>query len=107
MTAVMVIVAPLPIVSGIATIAFLFLRSAQSRRIAAICLRFSLLGMATLIVTGIAMATEGDRMGGDMGPVQVIVSILVGVALPTLIIMPSILGLISLWRLKRTISEKE
>ena len=105
-TLVMAIVAPLPIISGIATIAFLSLRSARSRRIATICLRFSLLGMAALIVLGIAMAKEGERMGGDTGPLQVVFSILVGVA-STLIIIPSILGLISLWRLKHTISEKE
>jgi hypothetical protein len=107
MTAVMLIVSPLPIISGIAMIAFLFLRSARSRRIAAICLRLSLVGMTALVVTGIAMVIEGERMGEDTDPLRVIAIILIGVVLPTLIIVPSILGLISLWRLKYTISKKE
>jgi hypothetical protein len=107
MMAVMLIVSPLPIVSGIAAIAFLSLRSARSRRIAAICLSLSLVGMATLVVAGIASVIEGEQMGGDTGPLQVMASILIGVVLPTLIIMPSIIGLISLRRLKYILSEKK
>ena len=105
MIAVMIIVTPLPIVSGIAMITFLFVRSAQFRRIAAIAVRLSLLGMAAIVFTGIVMVIEGERMGGDTGPLQVAISILIGVILPVLIGLPSILGLISLWRLKRSIPE--
>ena len=107
MMAVMLIVSPLPIISGIATMAFLYLRSARSRHIATICLRLSLVGMTALVVTGIAMMIEGRRMGGDTGPLQVIASVLIGFFLPALVFVPSILGLISLRRLKYTISEKE
>jgi hypothetical protein len=107
MMAVMLIVSPLPIFSTIATMAFLYLCSARSRRKAVICLRLSLFGMTALIATGIAMAIEGERMGGDTGPLQVIAAVLLGVFLPTLVIVPSIFGLISLRRLKSTVSENE
>lgn len=109
MTAVVAIVAPLPLISGIATFGFLSVRSARSRRIAAICLLVSLLGMAILVITGMASAAEGKRTGGDTGMAQVIASVLVGVALPALISVPTILELVSLWRMKSTIriSEEE
>lgn len=100
-------VSPLPIISAIATIAFLHARSARSRHIATICVRLSLVGMAALVVIGIAMMIEGKRMGGDTGPLKVIAAVLIGFCLPALVFVPSALGLISLWRLKRTIVEED
>jgi hypothetical protein len=107
MTVGVTIAAPLPILSGIATLVFLSVRSARSRRVAAFSLLLSLLGMTMLVIMGMASVAEGRRTGGHTGMAQVLMSILFGYVLPALISMPGVLGLVSLWRLKNTISEKK
>jgi len=104
MVLVILTVTPLLMIAGVASISFLFLRSARSLRIASRSLLVSLLGMATFIAVSIAAAMESAAQGGDTGPLGAAISIAIGVVLPTLISIPSILALISLGRLKRIIT---
>lgn len=95
------------IASGVATIGFLKLRSARSHQVAVISLLLTLIGLGAIAAVSIPLATEGERMGGDTGPLQFMLAILIGVVLPALIGFPCFLALLSLWRLKRTIPEKQ